>query len=59
MNRDRMSDAFAYEDTRAQQASSSLLPFLLGAAAGAALALLYAPGPGAENRTRLCPSRPN
>jgi gas vesicle protein len=53
MNRDRMPDAYAYEDSRMQHSSSGMLPFLLGAAAGVAVALLYSPGPGAENRTRL------
>ena len=51
MVRDRMQDM--YEDTRMQNSSSSLMAFVLGAAAGAAVALLYAPGTGSESRTRL------
>jgi gas vesicle protein len=34
-------------------AGTVLLAFALGAAAGAAIALLYAPAPGAETRRRL------
>jgi len=34
-------------------AATVLLAFLLGAAAGAAVALLYAPAPGRETRERL------
>ena len=38
---------------RGAGAGTVLLAFLVGAAAGAAVALLYAPAPGSETRERL------
>jgi len=40
-------------DDRGTGAATILLAFLVGAAAGAAVALLYAPAPGRETRERL------
>jgi len=40
-------------DDRGTGAATILLAFLVGAAAGAAVALLYAPAPGREKRERL------
>jgi gas vesicle protein len=41
------------KDERGAGAATVLLAFLVGAAAGAAVALLYAPAPGRETRERL------
>jgi gas vesicle protein len=41
------------EDLRGAGAGTLLLAFLVGAAAGAAVALLYAPASGRETRERL------
>ena len=51
MIRDRTQDLNEYDPAR--QAGSTLSMFLLGAAAGAAVALLLAPQPGRESRTWL------
>jgi gas vesicle protein len=40
-------------DERGAGTATILLAFLVGAAAGAAVALLYAPAPGRETRERL------
>jgi len=40
-------------DERGGQAGSVLLAFVLGAVAGAAVALLWAPAPGTETRRKL------
>ncbi len=43
----------AKAEDRGTGAGTLLLAFLVGAAAGAAVALLYAPAPGRETRERL------
>lgn len=49
---DRFQDTYA-DSRNSQSASAPLLAFLLGAAVGAGVALLYAPTTGSESRTKL------